>query len=103
MMTETPTETPAYRPLPALRKWLDDREVRQHELAKMLGVTEAQVSRWLSGKRSVPAASAIKLSQITGIPAARLSNRAATTRLLKHLVKRPMSRAKTLRNHDDVA
>ena len=78
-------EAPAYRPIPALKKWLEKRGIRQHQLAAMLGVKEAQVSRWLSGRRSLPAATALVLAEVTGIPAERLSNRDATTQLLKSL------------------
>jgi transcriptional regulator with XRE-family HTH domain len=106
MMEETrgaPREYRAYRPIPALKKWMDAHDLRQGELGKMLGVTGAQVSRWLSGRRGVPASVAIKLSDLTGIPIEQLSNRPETSRLLKQLGKRVNSRSKTLRNNDEVA
>lgn len=91
-MSDTQTaEAPAYRPIPALKRWLEKRGIRQHQLAAMLGVKEAQVSRWLSGRRSLPAATALVLAEVTGIPAERLSNRDATTQLLKSLGTRSTS------------
>lgn len=103
VMTTEPSGTPQYRAIPALKRWMDARELRQYELAKMLGVTAAQVSRWLSGHRSVPAAIAVKLSDLTGIPAEQLSNRPETSRLLKLLSDRPKSRSKTQRKNAGVA
>lgn len=85
MDTPQVVEAPTYRPIPALRKWLEKRGIRQHQLAAMLGVKEAQVSRWLSGRRSLPAATALKIAELTGLPIERLSNRDATTQLLKSL------------------
>lgn len=102
MMTE-PSATPPYRPIPALKRWMDARELRQGQLGRLLGVTGAQVSRWLSGHRGVPPAIAMKLSDLTGIPIEQLSNRPETSRLLKQLGKRMNSRSKTLRNNDEVA
>lgn len=99
MDTETPETRPTYRAIPALKRWMDRREIRQHQLGNMLGVTGTQVSRWLSGHRSVPAAVAVKLSDLTGIPADQLSNRAETSRLLKQLGKRTKSPAIKLRNY----
>jgi transcriptional regulator with XRE-family HTH domain len=93
----------SYRPIPALKKWMDDRGMTQVDLGRLMGVSGAQASRWLSGHRSMPASVAIKLSDITGIPAERLSNRQATTRLLKLLGGRTKSSANTLRNPHNVA
>lgn len=91
MTIDSPERAPEYRPIPRLRKWLAKRGLRQHELAKMLGIRDATVSRYLTGQRSMPAAVALKLAELTGIPAEELSNREATTKLLKLLGKRTIS------------
>jgi transcriptional regulator with XRE-family HTH domain len=75
----------------------------QVDLGRLAGVSGAQASRWLSGHRSMPASVAVKLSDITGIPAEKLSNRPATTRLLKLLGGRTKSSTKSLSHSPEVA
>lgn len=87
----TQDNTPSYRTIPRLKKWLESQEMTQEELAAMLGVRDGTVSRWLSGHRSIPAEKALILSNITGIPAIELTNRPGATRLLKLLGKRSHS------------
>jgi DNA-binding transcriptional regulator YdaS (Cro superfamily) len=55
----------------ALRNWrksLPDGHRSQSAVGKMLGVSAAEVSRWESGRRQVPAERVIEFEKITGIP-----------------------------------
>ena len=36
-----------------MRKYMESRDLRGYELARKLGTTEANVSRWLSGKHKI--------------------------------------------------
>lgn len=38
------------------------------ELAAALGTSKAELSRWETGKRKVPAHRAVKVAEITGVP-----------------------------------
>ncbi|MDX0124459.1 helix-turn-helix domain-containing protein [Sinorhizobium medicae] len=54
-----------------LKKWREGLPVGQRSLqavAGRLGVTEAQVSRYESGKRKIPAEKLDRYEKITGIP-----------------------------------
>lgn len=82
---------------------MDERGLTQVELADIIGVGQAQVSRWLSGARALPVGIAVQLAHLTGIPAEQLSNRPETTRLLKLLGGRTNKLIKTLRNNAKVA
>lgn len=92
-----------FRPVPALREWMKERGLRQYELAEILGCKQGQVSRYLSGHRSLPAEAVVTLANLTGIPAEKLSNNPVTTRLLKLLGGRTTSHAGLPKDHISVS
>jgi transcriptional regulator with XRE-family HTH domain len=85
-----------YRQAPALRRWMDARGLSQAELADMLSLSQAQVSRYLSGDRALSLAVILQLANLTGLPAERLSNNPRTTRILKLLGVRTNSHSVSL-------
>lgn len=97
------SETRKHRPLPELKQWMDARGLTQGALAGMLGKSEAQMSRWLSGHRAVPIPIAIRLSDLTGIPVERLANSAGVSRILKLLGSRSTASTDSLRKHAKVS
>jgi transcriptional regulator with XRE-family HTH domain len=101
-MTTQEHQRRRYKSLPQLRKWMDDRGLTQHELAEMLGITQPQVSKYLSGRRSPSLETIVVLANITGIDIEKLSNRPATSRILKLLGNRANSHARTLRENATV-
>jgi len=50
-----------------LRQQLKASGVRQRDVAELLGVSEATVSKWLSRKQSVPAAMVLPLARVLGL------------------------------------
>lgn len=92
-------ERTQHKPLVALKRWMDERDLTQCEFAEILGVTQGQVSKYLSGHRCLPAETVLRVSHLTGIEAERLSNNARTTRLLKLLGTRTTPSTKTLNDH----
>lgn len=82
---------------------MDDRGLSQVDLAEMLSLSQAQVSRYLSGERSVSLGVLLQLANLTGIPAERLSNNPRTTRILKLLGDRTKSREELLNDPFGVA
>lgn len=51
-----------------LRKWREDRELKQEDAAKLLGLNVPTLSRYETGARTPSLAQAAKLSEQTGIP-----------------------------------
>lgn len=47
----------------ALRDHLRQRRIRQREIARKLGVSDATVSKWLSGKLDVPSSKVLPLAE----------------------------------------
>jgi transcriptional regulator with XRE-family HTH domain len=82
---------------------MDVRGISQVELSEMLSLSQAQISRFLSGERALSLAVILQLANLTGIPAARLSNSPKTSRILKMLGTRTTSHDETLRNTDEIA
>jgi transcriptional regulator with XRE-family HTH domain len=82
---------------------MDVRGISQVELSEMLSLSQAQISRFLSGERALSLAVILQLSNITGIPAERLSNSPKTSRILKILGKQSTSQDETPRNSVSVA
>lgn len=78
---------------------MDARGLSQVELSEMLCLSQAQVSRFLSGERSLSLAVILQLANITGIPAERLSNNPRTTRILKLLGTRTTSPSGLLKDN----
>lgn len=74
--------------LPELRQWMTDTGVTQADLASFAQVNQAQISKYLAGKTSLPLERALKLSLITGIPVEKLLTSADASRLLKLLGNR---------------
>lgn len=75
---------------------MDSRGLSQVELAEMLSLSQAQVSRFLNGSRSLSLPVVLQLADITGIPAERLSNSPRVSRILKLWGTRTTSRTETL-------
>ena len=50
----------------SLHQYFDDPERKQETLATLMGVRQATISRWATGR--VPAERVLKVSKITGIP-----------------------------------
>jgi transcriptional regulator with XRE-family HTH domain len=78
---------------------MDVRGISQVELSEMLSLSQAQVSRFLSGERALSLAAILQLANITGLPPERLSNNPRTTRILKMLGTRTVQRDETLSNY----
>jgi|JI10StandDraft_1071094.scaffolds.fasta_scaffold11374_6 transcriptional regulator with XRE-family HTH domain len=49
-----------------LTKILQDRDMTQNQLAKAIGVTQGQISRWLRGRNAIPQATAMAIETIVG-------------------------------------
>lgn len=75
---------------------MDSRGLTQADLADMLSLSQAQVSRYLSGERALSLAILLQLARLTGIPAERLSSNPRTTRILKLLGTRTTPHVETL-------
>lgn len=92
------------RPLfPELREWMDNTGHRQYDLARILGISTAQTSRYLTGKQDVSADRAIRLAAVTNIPPERLVSNPETARILKLLGKRSMPTPRRNRRSRNVA
>lgn len=72
---------------PELRQWLEDTGQYQYDLARVLGVSTAQISRYLSGKQDITADRAVRLSLLTKIAPELLVSNPETARILKFLGK----------------
>jgi transcriptional regulator with XRE-family HTH domain len=66
MKRRTP-QVPTTKGAKLLREWLDKTDTSQGELAELIGVGQATVSKWL-GAHSPRIRHAMKLSSVTGIP-----------------------------------
>jgi transcriptional regulator with XRE-family HTH domain len=77
--------------LPELRAWLQRTGTTQDDLARMLHVSAAQVSRFLSGTRNLSIEAAVKLALMTEIPVEKLLTDGRAVRLLKLLGKQSNS------------
>jgi transcriptional regulator with XRE-family HTH domain len=82
---------------------MDVRGISQVELSEMLSLSQAQISRFMSGERALSLAVILQLANITGIPAGRLSNSPKTSRILKMLGKQSNEHDETLRNNVGIA
>lgn len=69
-------------PFPELRAWMDERGMQQQELARILKVSGASISYYLSAVTPWPTDIALRVSVLTAIPVERFVNR-ETSRLLK--------------------
>lgn len=56
----------------ALGKWMADNSVNDDALSKRVGVSRVQITRLRNGSNKPSPATAVKLEQITGIPAMKL-------------------------------
>ena len=56
----------------ALREFLTENDMDQQDLADAVGVTQATVSRWISGEIKIKATRVSDISRVTGIPASML-------------------------------
>jgi transcriptional regulator with XRE-family HTH domain len=79
--------------LPELRRWMFDTGVTQADIASFAQVSQAQMSKYLTGKASLPIERAMKLSLITGIPVEKLLTDVDASRLLKLLGNREKASA----------
>ena len=52
----------------SLKQYIKKNKMSQADLARAIGITEACVSFYLSGKRRIGRQTALKISAITGIP-----------------------------------
>jgi putative transcriptional regulator len=50
-----------------LKYILLDKELRAQELARMLGVSDGEVSRWASGRRAPSLERAIQIARVLGV------------------------------------
>lgn len=91
------------RPIPALRAWLDKTGTRQGDFAAAIGVSQAQISRWIGGTRPLPMDMAVKVALFTGIPVDKLLHAARASRLLKLLGEQQNSTGDKSREFDNVA
>lgn len=60
------------QPCVVLQEWRERNGLTQTALAKLIGVTKAQVSRWESGDRPVTADQACAIERTTGLSRERL-------------------------------
>ena len=60
------------RPYESLSDWLDRTGTKQRDLAEMAGLKESTVSMLLRGSRRCSVMTAIKLSDLTGVPVQKL-------------------------------
>jgi transcriptional regulator with XRE-family HTH domain len=72
---------------PELRAWLKRTGTTQSDLARLLDVSDAQVSRFLNGSRSLSPEPAIKLALLTDIPVEKLLVDGRAAKLLKLLAR----------------
>lgn len=86
-----------------LRDWLDDTGTTQEDLARLLSVSPAQVSRFMNGSRSLSVESAVKLALLTDIPVDKLLTDGRAARLLKLLGKNTTSRRGSSKEKKNVA
>lgn len=98
-MDHTETHAELY---PDLREWLDRTGTKQIDLARLLGVSGASVTNYLSGKTPWPTEFVLRISLITGIPAERFATD-ETLRLLKLWGSRSTSPAPVTDDHGNVA
>lgn len=85
METPKPTDSQPTKPLPELRAWLERTGTTQEDLARMLKVSGAQISRFLSGSRNFGMETAVKLALLTEIPVEKLLTDGRAIKLLKLL------------------
>ena len=88
---------------PELRQWLEETGQRQYDLARVLGITEGQVSRYLNGHVDIPADAAVRLSLLTKIAPELLVSNPETARILKFLGKGPRLIGRTANESDQIA
>jgi transcriptional regulator with XRE-family HTH domain len=50
-----------------LAEVLQDRDMTQNQLATAIGVTQGQISRWLSGRNSIPQVTAMAMQTVLGV------------------------------------
>jgi transcriptional regulator with XRE-family HTH domain len=74
-----------------LRAWMKKTKTNQQALARLLNLSESQVSLWLRGFRNLSAEAGIKLSLLTDIPVEKLLTGGDAARLLKLLGKQRTS------------
>lgn len=84
---------PKGQKLTELREWLDSHGTTQEDLARVLGISGAQMSRYINGSRLMPVESAVKVALMTGIAVEKLTDGRAV-RLMKLLGERVSSRSK---------
>lgn len=89
--------------LPELRAWMTQTDTHQRDLARLLGWSESQFSRYLSGEQPLPMRRAIKLSLVTNIPIMKLNPDAVTTRLAELLVDQQNTPSDIAKDNDNVA
>lgn len=59
----------------ALAAWLDRSRMTQRELAELAGISEAMVSRILSGQNTPSLPVALRLAELTGVPIKQFASR----------------------------
>jgi transcriptional regulator with XRE-family HTH domain len=89
--------------LTELRAWMDDNDVTQEGLADLIGVKPPQISRYLSGKRSLSTNAAVRLSLATGIAVEKLLTDKRAAGFMKLLGKRMNSGGENDRDKSRVA
>jgi transcriptional regulator with XRE-family HTH domain len=89
--------------LPELRAWMKRTGTTQQDLARLLNVGEAQISRYMNGSRNLSAEPAIKLALLTDIPVEKLLMGGDAARLLKLLGKRRTSTMRKVEDKSNVA
>lgn len=75
----------------ALRAALAQNQTRQSDLAMVLGVTQASVSSWVTGKAEPPPAMVFEVEAVLGVPAGSLSTLLGYLPLAPRGVRRPPS------------
>ena len=75
----------------------------QGHLAKLLGLSDASVSRWFNGLQDIASDHAIRLSLISGVPAHLLVTNGKTAAMLKEYGSRPQTTRQNARDQGNVA
>lgn len=71
--------------LPELRAWMKRTGTTQKALARLLGIGQAQVSRYINGSRNLSIEHAIDLALLTGVPVEKLLTGGEAARIMKLL------------------
>ena len=88
---------------PELREWMRRTGTRQSDLARLMDVSEATVSRYLSGKQDISPEPAIRLALLSNVPVEKLLTDGRAARLLKLLGRQSNATSPKRRKNDKVA